>query len=399
MTCLPENFCVAPFVQLTTHPTGSFSPCPYLGGTVWKHQYTSIVEQWRSEDLEQLRTDFVNNKQNAICNRCWHEEHNGKLSLRKRLYNPATKHSDYDVINHGSLIADLIDGLADKKYLASIPILTIKNGNLCNAKCRICHPGDSSRWAIEDASKLQQITGQTFYNVNQIERNWTDQQIEEIFELAQTNLKRLELFGGEPFYNKKVMALLNRIVDSGRAQHISLYVNTNGSVDFVQKNPCLAHFKEVEIGVSIDDLGHRFNYQRHGLDYDTVIHNVRTWQKFFESHGTKYFIDSITTVSVFNIWHLPEIKQAIRQILPQAPYWNLLINPDFLFVKNLPTAFKQEVIAKLSADRSEFADLINVIQQPQDEQAWNRFKTVTQNLDLIRNEKVEQIFPELAKHI
>lgn len=398
MNCLPENFCVAPFIQLTTHPTGSFSPCPYLGGTVWKKQYPNIIEQWRSEDLEQLRNDFVNNKQNPICNRCWHEEKHGKRSLRKRLYDPQSGNSDYEVINQNLLIDQLVDGLTEKKYLADIKILTIKNGNLCNAKCRICHPGDSSRWAIEDTNKLKQITGKTFYSIDQPERNWTDRQIEEIFSLTQ-NLSRLELFGGEPFYNKKVMALLNQMVDSGRAKNISLYVNTNGSVDFTQKNECLAYFREVEIGVSLDDLNDRFNYQRHGLNYDTVINNIRTWQKFFESHGTKYFIDSITTVSAFNIWHLPEIKKAVTQILPQAPYWNLLVNPDFLSVKNLPLEFKQEVVAKLNQDPAEFSDLINVIQQPQDTEAWAKFQTVTQGLDHIRKENIKLIFPELARHL
>ena len=81
MTTLPENFCVAPFLQLTTHPSGSFSPCPYLGGTTWKGQYSSIMDAWLSQDLELLRTDFLQNQKSSICKRCWHEEKNNKKKV------------------------------------------------------------------------------------------------------------------------------------------------------------------------------------------------------------------------------------------------------------------------------------------------------------------------------
>lgn len=398
MNCLPDNFCVAPFLQLTAHPSGSFSPCPYLGGTVWQQQYQTIESQWRSPDLEALRQDFVDNKKNPICHRCWNEEANGKRSLRQRLYNPKDKTSDYEVINQGSMIEDLIQGLPDRHYLEEIKILTIKNGNLCNAKCRICHPGDSSRWAIEDSNKLHKATNRLFYPINSKEKNWTDQQVEEIFGLTK-NLSRLELFGGEPFYNKKVLALLEKIVASGRSKNINLYINTNGSVDFTKLTDCLAHFRAVEIGVSIDDIGSRFAYQRHGLIYDEVISNIKTWQKFFDGRGTKYFIDSITTVNVFNVWHLPEIKTAVENLLPQPPYWNLLIKPDWLYIKNMPEDLKIEVINKLQTDMEQFENIVNVINQPADSTAWQQFKQITTSLDDIRKENVQDTFPELAKYI
>ena len=82
---LPENFCVAPFIQCTTHPSTSFSPCPYLGGTTWKASGNSILEQWRSGEIEQLRQDFIDNVKSPVCNRCWREEENNKKSLRQRL--------------------------------------------------------------------------------------------------------------------------------------------------------------------------------------------------------------------------------------------------------------------------------------------------------------------------
>lgn len=393
MPDLPANFCVASFVQLTTHPSGSFSPCPYLGGTTWRGQYQSIMDSWRSEDMESLRKQFLQGQRPEICNRCWHEEDHGKKSLRQRLYDPETGHSDYAVINRGHMIEDMVRGLEARRYLQGPKILTIKNGNVCNAKCRSCHPGDSSRW-IEDARKLQIALDQSFYQTDQQEKNWSQAQLDEVLAMS-PGLQRLELFGGEPLYNKRVIDLLRTIIQAGHGPHISLYINTNGSVDLIDRVPEIVHFREIEIGVSLDAVGKKFSYVRHGLDYDQVLSNIRRWQHHLHEHKVNYFIDSITTVSVLNILDLPGIKAEVMSLLPQSPFWNLLINPDWLFIKNLPDSAKQRARQVLGQD-PEFQDLLRVIDQPADPQAWERFLLITDSLDQIRQEDWRQTFPDLA---
>jgi MoaA/NifB/PqqE/SkfB family radical SAM enzyme len=396
MTNLPENFCVAPFLQLTTHPSGSFSPCPYLGGTTWKGQYSSIVEAWKSQDLELLRSEFLHNQKSSICKRCWHEEKNNKKSLRLRLYDPINGTSDFSIINAGNIVQEMINGIEEKLYIQGPKILTIKNGNVCNAKCRSCHPADSSRWN-EDAKQLKIKLGKQYYTVGQEEKNWTDSQLDEIFDLSKS-FNRLELFGGEPLYNKKVHRLLNRIIDAGHSKNINLYINTNGSVDLVSRIPQIKEFKEIEIGVSLDGVESQFEYLRHGLTYQEVIKNICIWQNFFEQHQVKYYIDSISTVSVFNILYLPEIKKAVMEVLPQSPFWNLLVDPEYLCIKNMPDLLKEHAINLLKSD-PEFEELINVIQQPADPAAWGKFLEITPTLDNIRGEDFREIFPELAKFI
>lgn len=392
MNLLPKNFCVAPFVQCTTHPSGSFSPCPYLGGTVWNSKDKRILSQWHSDGIQQLRQDFLDNKQSAICNRCWHEEKNNKRSLRLRLLDPVTHTSDYQMLfAQPDAVDHLLQHINSDAYLQGPTILTIKNGNLCNARCRVCHPGDSSRW-INDAKKIYEITGQRYYDISRQEINWSDSQLDEIVAMSQT-LKRLELFGGEPVYNKQVHRLLEKIVQSGHSSHISLYINTNGSVDIVEKMPYIKNFKEVEIGVSIDGVGSHFDYIRNGLDYQTVKKNIQTWQEYFSQHSVKYSIDSISTVEILNVFYLPELKQAVEEILPLPPFWNLLVEPEYLFIKNMPDSVKTAVIKKLSGDK-DFEDLINVIQQPADLHEWKKFLEITQVLDLVRNEDFSKTFPE-----
>lgn len=388
MNTLPKNFCVAPFVQCTTHPSGTFSPCPYLGGTVWNSTGSTILDKWHSADLKALQKQFLADQQSVICNRCWNEEASGKRSLRLRLFDPVNETTDHHY--QADSIKQLISSQA---YLSGPTVLTIKNGNICNAKCRVCHPGDSNRW-IADAGRLREITGKQYYAIDQQERNWSDDQLAEILAMSK-NLTRLELFGGEPVYNKQVARLLEQIVAAGYADNITLYINTNGSVDLIDRMPCVRYFKEIEIGVSIDGVGTHFDYIRHGLEYETVKQNIRCWQEYFEQHNVRYFIDSISTVEILNIFYLPELKQAVREILPLSPYWNLLVDPAHLFIRNMPDSIKQAVSKKLAPD-PEFADLLTTMNRPADLDEWAKFLEVTQALDTIRGESFEQTFPEFS---
>jgi len=386
---LPKNFCVAPFIQHTTHPSGSNSPCPYLGGTTWSANKSSIAEQWTDNKLEQLRQDFFDNKKSSICNRCWNEEDNNKQSLRLRLFDPVAQTSDYRFITP-ALIEQRV---TDKNYLSAGPaVLTIKNGNICNAKCRSCHPNDSSKWAT-DAKKLHNLTKEPiYYNLYNKDVNWSDLQIEEIVKLSD-NLVRLELFGGEPTYNKKVLTILNRLVDSGASKNITLYINTNGSVNIPKRFPMISEFQNIELGVSLDGVGEHFNYIRHGAIYNEVLENITSAQEFFKKNNVKFWIDSISTVSVLNVYYLPELKQAVREILPLDPFWNLLIDPAHLDIKNMPDPIKQKVISKLG-DADDFKELVSVMQQPADPGRWTQFLQITEQLDSMRNESFSKTFPE-----
>lgn len=327
-----------------------------------------------------------------MCHRCWYEEENNKRSLRLRLFDPVTETSDYAF---GKL--DLIkQRLQDKEYLFGPMVLTIKNGNVCNAKCRVCHPNDSSRWIV-DSQKLYELTNKNYYSVSQVEMNWSDEQLIEIVSLSK-NLVRLELFGGEPTYNKKVAQLLSMLVDSGVSKNITIYINTNGSVDIGERMPMLTEFKFVEIGVSLDGVGKHFNYIRHGCDYDEVLTNIQRWKTFFERNNVPYSIDSISTVEILNVFYLRELRDAVTEILPLPPFWNLLTFPSYLFIKNMPDTIKHAVLDKLP-DAEDLNEIRNVIQQPADMQAWSQFLEVTNALDTIRSESFSETFPEFAEII
>lgn len=393
---LPRTLCVAPFAQITTHPSGSFSPCPYLGGTSWLTHDGTIMEKWQGSELESLRQEFLQGKKPEMCFRCWNEESIGKRSLRKRLFDMDTETSEYTLFSDPEQVDALMSSIADGSYRRGPKVISIKNGNVCNLKCRSCHPDDSSGW-IQDANKLYENLGKKYYKVGLRESNWTDDQINQLRDLAQ-NLSRLELFGGEPLYNKKVIRLLNHLVEDGTSRHISLYVNTNGSVDITEKIPNLDQFRDIDIGVSVDAIDEHFSYVRHPLMLSQIKENVRNWHRYFRKHNMDYNVQSISTVSILNVYYLPELKRTVKGIMGQEPFWNLLIHPYHLSIVNLPEPVKEKVIEKLSSD-PEFQELINFMRNPSDPEHWRQFFTIRDALDKIRKENFDATFPEFAKII
>lgn len=347
--------------------------------------------------MEHLRKEFLAGGRPDICQRCWNEEKIGKKSLRQRLYDIGSGSSDYAMFSHDQVVEHALDSIQTGQYRSGPKIISIKNGNVCNAKCRSCHPEDSSQW-IQDANKLHERTKDHFYKIGLHESNWSDDQIAQIRSMAPA-LHRIELFGGESLYNKKVLRLLNEITQAGHSSHISLYVNTNGSVDILEKIPGIASFQDIDIGVSIDSQPSHFSYVRHPLVFDEIADNVRRWRHHFVATGTPHTIQSISTVSILNVYYLPELKQTVKDLLGQSPFWNLLIDPGHLSIANLPTEVKQQVISKIGGD-PEFQEFVNFMNKnTMDINHFRNFFIIRDELDEIRHESFNRTFGEWASII
>jgi len=203
---LPENFCSAPFVQLQTSHYNRCGPCPHTAN-LWQVKGT-IADKWKSKELENLRTSFLENKQNPQCKRCWKEEEAGKKSLRLRL----SEHKGSK--NTKKIFEKYIE---TKKYLEYPRVLTLIPGNECNLACPSCSGGFSSKWnsLIENGK----------YEIQSIEPNWnlSDADYQDIVDNSE-KLQKIELFGGEPFLNKRNRKLLiDKLIEKGTSKKITIY--------------------------------------------------------------------------------------------------------------------------------------------------------------------------------
>jgi sulfatase maturation enzyme AslB (radical SAM superfamily) len=166
-------------------------------------------------------------------------------------------------------------------------------GDVCNLKCIICGPDNSSAWKEE--LKIPIIERKQTVNYS-----WKD--------LDLTKLKFVHFNGGEPLLSKEHVKFLHAIPIKSLV-HINY--NTNGTI--LPSEELLRiweQFKLVQIDFSIDDIGDRFEYQRYPARWEQVTNNLN-W--YIDNCSVNCMFAVNTTVSVLNQDNLANLTQWLRK--------------------------------------------------------------------------------------
>jgi MoaA/NifB/PqqE/SkfB family radical SAM enzyme len=166
---------------------------------------------WNSNEFNDLRTSFLKNEKNKVCDRCWRQEDHGNQSLRKRLLinNPNKQ------FKKGELIPFLENG-----YINGPSQINIMVGNTCNLRCRICSTGSSSTYGIEGEYYKKKYNLDNYIGKRKKPIKLSNDSIDQIFNLGK-NLKRIEFYGGEPLLDIPTLSLLEKLIASGQNKNIT----------------------------------------------------------------------------------------------------------------------------------------------------------------------------------
>lgn len=378
-----NNFCIAPFTQLTFSPTGVYSPCPEIGGRAWKESSASPIAMWTSDEYNALRESFGNNEKNPICNRCWGQEEHKNQSLRKRL-----------LIQGGTFKKGELLEFVNEGHKQGPTQMNLMTSNKCNLRCRICRASSSVTFNAEGRVYEERLKRKTIYTSSTPKPElFSTEQIDEIYRLS-NNLQRIEFYGGEPLLDDPTLILLERLVKSDRSKNIVLFYNTNGTVKPTkQQFELWSQFKGVEFNFSIDDIGDRFTYNRYPGRWQDVLETLRVVKTHPWTVPTKFL--SICTVGALNVFYLPEILEELERLeLPS--FLNNVFAPSYYCIEHLPTPIKEKIVQRLLTykDRSKVQFVINMLQAPEDLANWNSFKYWTREKDAYRNESFAKVCPE-----
>lgn len=388
-----NNFCIAPFNQITFSPAGNFSPCPEIGGRPWWSPDGNILKMWNSEDFKKLRSSFLNNEKNSICNRCWDQEELGQNSLRKRLL--SARPPGNSNFGPGEMIPFL-----DHRHKIGPKQINIMVSNKCNLRCRSCGVRASSTYNIEGRyyqEKNNRISPR-YFNEKLKPLEFSDDQIEQIFQLS-GNVTRIEFYGGEPLLDTKTLSLLQQYVDSGLSKNITLYYNTNGIAEIKEIHYKLwSQFKSLEFKFSVDDIFDRFTYVRHPGKWNDWIDNLNAIRKYSWKIPTQ--VTAICTVGILNIYYIPELLDKMDE-LKMKVFLNTIDIPNYYSIKWLPTAIKTAIKEKLNQyhDRTKINFLLNYLDCDEDLSVWEDFKFWTKEKDEYRKENFSITYPEFYKII
>lgn len=236
---------------------------------------------------------MIQGQRPAACSKCWMREDQGVKSDRQLLNETLDFLLDKDI---ESIKAQALEH--DDKIL----MLKIHTSFTCNATCVPCNATASSSWNSLN-KKINPSLPSLQHHVIDFEKikNQVDF----------SALVSLSLLGGEPFYEKKNLEILEYVLSQGNDRVLLTFV-TNGSVELDYRwKKVLSRFKNINFSISIDGTGPVFEYVRYPLSWRTLNDNLEFYRGISNSVGSNY---TVTNVNVF--YHDQTVRWFLDQKLP-----------------------------------------------------------------------------------
>ena len=168
-------------------------------------------------------------------------------------------------------------------------------------------------------------------------------------------------------------------------------------------------FDSVSIGASLDAEGDRAEYMRKGTVWKDVVANRKRMLEVCPK--VDFYISS--TVGLINSLHIVDFHRNWVEaglLKPQDFNFNLLQYPYAQRIDLLPQHFKQKVKEKyekhiewlrpqdhLTRATKGFQAGLDYMMRRDNSKDLQMFKTTMEKMDGIRNEKITEVFPELAE--
>lgn len=370
---MAANFCPLPFGHTRISPTGDYQVC-CCHFTPEEHK-TSITKTdhvtWlASEYVNEVRTSFLEDKKHPGCNKCWHDEASGIPSYRQRVL------SEYKILG--------VDNTSRQAVNVELCM-----GNLCNLTCVMCNEESSS--AILAENKRIGIA-----KTDQADFRWTDQADENLQKLINSDIRVLNIRGGEPLYNKHLLKLLQNIPEA-QCRRMMLHITTNATVWNDAWQQVLQKFKLVRIMFSIDAVEDLYEYIRYPASWATVQKNV---ELMLAQPNFKCMVNCV--VQNLNIASLSKLLSWCQQYNLYIDL-SLLSNWKYLLPENLPPMAKQAALEDIDRclslpieDRlvkvlQSYRDIL--IKAPDNPANWELFKSTISIRESLRGNSYQKVVP------
>ena len=287
---MSKTFCPLPWIHLATRPNGDVRVCCTAnasGAGIEDQKEVGLVKQdginmnlrdhtieevFNSYQMRKTRLQMIAGEIPSSCVKCFKEEANGITSKRQWETKEWAQRLDLKQI--------VKDTKPDGTVPVNIPYFDLRLGNLCQLKCIMCSPHDSSSWIKEWKLQFPQ-----YKNTDLIkDQGWDDNfdytwyQKGSFIESMKTQakyIKELYFAGGEPLLIPEHYNILEFMVEEGLAKNCALRYNSNG-LELPDKLFTLwNHFKEVRFNFSIDAYDKRNDYIRYPSKWKDVESNLK----------------------------------------------------------------------------------------------------------------------------
>jgi len=352
------TFCMHPFTGLATREDGAIKVCCRSLPVGWI-QDQSLEEVWNSNTMKRVRKQVLNNERPDVCKPCFDLEDQGVQSLRQR--------HTAGVIPEArvNLYPDALDALNDDYSMPfEFPTMEIKLNNLCNLKCRMCNPLDSTSWKdwdqvtefykkednylIPTVEKLVDVPGQYIGPFDNSENWWAS------FTKLLPHFRRVEFAGGEPLMDPYHYKILDLLAPYG--ENIELKYATNGTTLGIKGGRTIhdywPKFKSIAVNVSIDGIHDTYEYIRGNGKFSEIEENV----KVFQSFPNVSRVVGAFTVQANNIMQIDKVIDYFINKMGIVFYSHRVNYPMSLSAQVLPPTLKKQVVERLEQMKTEVLD-------------------------------------------
>ena len=423
-----KTFCPYPWIHVMTQPTGTVSWCCVArdnfknddGSMFDLNKGDRIESVWNNNHMRKIRQQMLDGEVVKGCEHCYDLEDMGFPSYRTNYIRDWFEYSD-----RGEEIVQRIEQSKRNGYRVeeSPMYLDFRLGNMCNLKCRMCQPQNSSQ-INKEYVKMENAdpeAGQFIrdnFTWGHFAENITDWQDDPEF-LRQVEewlpgVNKLYFTGGEPTIIERVYWIMEKCVEMGIAKDIELVFNSN--MTNIQKRflDLIEQFKNVLMCISVDAYGHENEYIRGASHWSKVEENLR---KYCASDviGTVLFSPVIQIYNVLTITKLLDFCEELEEQYGREVFVTFLIcdYPTSLDFRNCPDQVREVAAGRLEEWLKRSKILVNRPENKQTIEAtikalkenrkdnWEQelvtFKRYTKMLDKQRKESMEEALPELWK--
>ena len=356
-----KTICPLPWIHIATRPNGDVRLCATANasgsgkdenkaaglvtnnGTQLNLRQHTIEEVWNSDYMRNVRKTMLADNRPDSCLKCYREEDIGVNS--KRQWETAEWNDRID-------IKSIIDKTSDDGSLPLyIPYFDLRLGNLCQLKCVMCSPHDSSGWIKDWKIQTPNYKHPSLRSDQQweIDYDYTWYKKGSFIDSMKSqaeNIKELYFAGGEPLLIPEHYKILEFMVETNNARNCIVRYNSNGLEVSDRLLKLWHHFKEVRFNLSIDAVSDKNDYIRHPSKWDDLV----SVAKKLDNTEDHIKINIACAVQLLNVMYLDELvewklDQQFKKI-NLVPFGGGLIGihlvtyPSYLNIKVLPLHLK-----------------------------------------------------------
>lgn len=377
-----------PWHSICLSANGDIKPCCQFTnkGRPPNTEHPTIMENWNSQRMQDLRQAFLNGEKPADCNSCWEREaqigHSRRIWFDEKFGKYITKPTTDLVVEEPQIVQ------AD-----------INLSNVCNLKCRMCGSWASNSWFEEEVALAEKDRRYQKNRKMQSVRNVTVDDIKNILPHVK-DVRRIDFKGGEPMLAKHHNDFLQWMIDEGMTD-VHLLYTTNGTVQNWRILNLLAQFKNVSLVFSIEGTGTRYSYIRGGkYPIEQIESNMA---RYNELDNVK--INFNVTIQNYNLLNLEELYYLLhkweakyQRVDANSAFTTICNQPNYLSPLNVPDNMRDTALEQL-ADIDDFKTLCRSLAKREfNPELWQTFIDFTRDLDRMRGDNILDHCPEFGEY-